>query len=174
LQTPENAAAVARWVGHLTAMGLLHEVPGEGFAPPSVRSPEHYQLRLLARLIMPTLERLYIVIGLLFQRGQSTETRDSLQLRSHELAQKLARLYGLNAPEFFDARLFNRFVDALIRHQVVAETPDGTLVWAPVVEDVLKASETVIEPDFRFAVLQEGCAERPRPGATTQTPARVP
>ncbi|HEX7034465.1 MAG TPA: glycerol-3-phosphate 1-O-acyltransferase PlsB [Pseudomonadales bacterium] len=160
LQTPETAEAVPRWVGHLVAVGLLHEIPGEGFVPPPVRSRAHYQLRLLARLIMPTLERLYIVIGLLFQGGQANETRESLQARSHQVAQKMERLYGLNAPEFFDARLFNGFVDALIRHQVVAETPDGTLVWAPVVEDVLKASETVIEPDFRFAVLQEGCSEQ--------------
>jgi hypothetical protein len=39
---------------------------------------------------------------------------------------------------------------------VVSETPDGTLTWAPVVEDVLRASEGVIDPDFRYAVLQEG------------------
>ena len=155
LQTPETADAVPRWLGHMVATGLIQESAEEGYAPPPVRSPEHYQLRLLARLVMPTLERLYIVMGLLFQGGQAVNTRLSLQEHSHEVAQKMSRLYGINAPEFFDARLFNGFVDALVAHGVVSETPDGTLVWAPLVEDVLKASESVIDPDFRYAMLQE-------------------
>jgi glycerol-3-phosphate O-acyltransferase len=155
LHTAESAGAVERWLGHLVDAGLLMRSPEQGYVPPPVRSPQHYQLRLLARLIMPTLERLYIVIGLLFQGGQAAHTRQSLQQRSHRVAQKMSRLYGLNAPEFFDARLFNRFIDALIGNGVVSETPDGTLTWAPVVEDVLRASEGVIDPDFRYAVLQE-------------------
>jgi glycerol-3-phosphate O-acyltransferase len=155
LQTPESADAVARWVSHMADAGLLAGSADEGYGPPPVRSPQHYQLRLLARLVMPTLERLYIVIGLLFQGGQAAHTRQSLQEHSHQVAQKTSRLYGLNAPEFFDARLFNGFVDALIGNGVVSETPDGVLVWAPLVEDVLKASESVIDPDFRYAVLQE-------------------
>ncbi len=155
LQTPEAANAVAGWIGHLVTAGLLVEHPDDAYGPPPVATPEHYQLRLLARLVMPTLERLYIVIGLLFQAGQSTHTRESLQANSHRVAQKMSRLYGLNAPEFFDVRLFNQFVDALIENGVVTEQDDSRLVWAPLVEDVLKASEGIIDPDFRFAVRQE-------------------
>lgn len=156
LQTPETPASLTRWLDHMVAAGLLNGSEEQGYSPPSVRRPEHYQLRLLARLIMPTLERLYIVIGLLFQGGQGRQSRLALQERSHRVAQKMSRLYDVNAPEFFDARLFNGFVDALIDNDVVSETPDGELIWASVVEDVLRASEGVIEPDFRYAVLQEG------------------
>jgi glycerol-3-phosphate O-acyltransferase len=67
----------------------------------------------------------------------------------------MSRLYGLNAPEFFDARLFNQFVDALLRERLISEAADGTLRHGPVVEEVLRAAETVIDPDFRFAVLLE-------------------
>jgi glycerol-3-phosphate O-acyltransferase len=155
LQTPESADAVPRWLDHMVRAGLL-TCQGEGvFSSPTERSREHYQLRLLARLVMPTLERLYIVIALLFQGGQGFHTRDSLQQRSHQVAQKMSRLYGLNAPEFFDARLFNLFVDALIRNEVVAEQPGGQLTWAPLIEEVLRGSESVIDPDFRYAVRQE-------------------
>ncbi|MEQ8857836.1 MAG: glycerol-3-phosphate 1-O-acyltransferase PlsB [Pseudomonadales bacterium] len=155
LQTAETAAAVPHWLEHLVETGLLVCHEQDSFGPPPVGSPEHYQLRLLARLIMPTLERLYIVIGLLHQAGQASHTRQSLQAHSHRVAQKMSRLYGLNAPEFFDVRLFNQFVDALIENGVVSEQEDAGLVWAPLVEDVLKASEGVIDPDFRFAVRQE-------------------
>lgn len=156
LQSPESAAAVSPWLDHLVTAGLLIRTEDDAFAAPPAGSPEHFRLRLLARLIMPTLERLYIVVGVLFQGGQAGHSRESLQARSHLIAQKMSRLYGLNAPEFFDARLFNRFVDSLVDNGVVQEGGDGTLTWAPVVEDVMKASEGVIDPDFRYAVRQEG------------------
>jgi glycerol-3-phosphate O-acyltransferase len=155
LQSPETADAVTPWLEHLVDVGLLQRTPDDAFTAPPVGSPEHFRLRLLARLIMPTLERLYIVIGVLFQGGQAAHTRESLQERSHRVAQKMSRLYGLNAPEFFDARLFNRFVDALIANGVVREGDDARLTWSPVIEDVMKASEGVIDPDFRYAVRQE-------------------
>jgi glycerol-3-phosphate O-acyltransferase len=155
LQTLEPADSVARWVGHLTREGLLIRYPDGACFPPPEPSRQHYQLRLMARLVMPTLERLYIVIALLFQGGQGFHTRDSLQQRSHQVAQKMSRLYGLNAPEFFDARLFNMFVDALIRNAVIAEGTTGALTWAPVIGEVLRGAENVIDTEFRYAVLQE-------------------
>jgi glycerol-3-phosphate O-acyltransferase len=155
LQTPEPATAVPRWLHHLVQARLLVRHDDDFYSPPPERSREHYQLRLMGRLVMPTLERLYIVIALLHQGGQGAHTRDTLQARSHQVAQKMSRLYGLNAPEFFDARLFNMFVDALIRNGVVAEQPGGQLTWAPLIDDVLKGSESVIDPEFRYAVRLE-------------------
>lgn len=155
LQSPETAAATERWLEHMAATGLLLRGGDDTLTAPLAATPEHARLRLLAKLILPTLERLYIVMERLSQGGQRTQTRETLQARSHRVAQKMSRLYGLNAPEFFDARLFNEFVDALIDRAVVSEGEDGALTWAPVVTQVLKASESVIDPDFRLAVRQE-------------------
>ncbi|MFU8816996.1 MAG: glycerol-3-phosphate 1-O-acyltransferase PlsB [Pseudomonadales bacterium] len=155
LQTPESPDAVSRWLAHMVRARLLICQAGGEYAAPAVQSRERYQLRLLGRLVMPTLERLYIVIELLFQDGQGFHTRETLQARSHEVAKKMSRLYGLNAPEFFDARLFNQFVDALIRNGVVTEQPGGRLTWIALMEEVLKGSENVIDLDFRYAVRQE-------------------
>jgi glycerol-3-phosphate O-acyltransferase len=71
------------------------------------------------------------------------------------VAAKMSRLYGLNAPEFFDVRLLNQFVDGLLAEGMIREQPDGTLASAPAVDEVLRAAETVIDPDFRLAVLLE-------------------
>jgi glycerol-3-phosphate O-acyltransferase len=158
LQSGESASAAARWLGHLTAAGLLLRQEDGGYAAPATHTEAHYRLRLLARLIMPTLERLYIVIALLHQGGQGAQNRDTLQQRSREVARKMTRLYGLNAPEFFDASLFNGFVDAMIANGVVEVRPDETLIWSDLIDDVLKASLQVLEPDFRYAVQQEHVA----------------
>jgi glycerol-3-phosphate O-acyltransferase len=104
---------------------------------------------------MPVLERLYIVVGLLVAQGDTPGTRETLQAHSTRVAAKMSRLYGLNAPEFFDARLFNQFMDALQREGLVTEAADGALAHAPVIEEILRAAETIIDPDFRFAVMLE-------------------
>jgi glycerol-3-phosphate O-acyltransferase len=83
------------------------------------------------------------------------QTRETLQTRSSQVAEKMSRLYDLNAPEFFDIRLFNQFVDALLREGVISVGADGYLSHAPIIEDVLRAAETIIDPDFRLAVLLE-------------------
>jgi glycerol-3-phosphate O-acyltransferase len=155
LHTVDRAEDTSRWLRHLAEAGLVVEQPG-GYGPPAAHTVANHELRLLARVIMPALERLYIVIGLLSFGGSATRTREGLEARSRQVAEKMARLYGLNAPEFFDTRLLNEFVDALIRNGVVRESPDGELAHEALVEEVLKASETVIDPEFRFAVLQEG------------------
>jgi glycerol-3-phosphate O-acyltransferase len=94
-------------------------------------------------------------IRLIRQNFGGAQNRDALQQHSRALARKMTRLYGLNAPEFFDASLFNGFVDALIARGVVVARPDGTLIWSEVIDDVLRASLQVLEPDFRYAVQQE-------------------
>lgn len=161
LQTAQSAAAATRWLSHLTQAGLLSHQEDGSYAAPPPHSEALLRLRLLARIIMPTLERHYIVIALLHQGGQGKLDREILQRRSRDVARKMTRLYGLNAPEFFDARLFNGFVDALIANGAVQEDPDGKLQWSAVVDEVLRASVNVLEPDFRYAVQQEHAEDGP-------------
>ena len=110
---------------------------------------------MLANLIRQTLERHYIVIGLLAQPNRNRLTRTELQVQSRQVAHKMSRIYGLNAPEFFDARLFDAFIDKLISDGVVSEGDEDKLQYQPIVDEVLKAAEQVIDPEFRYAILRE-------------------
>jgi len=154
-----DPAATDRWLTHMVDLGLLELHPTGGYLAPPPGDPNQHRLQLLSSIIQPTLERLYIVIALLTGSTPNSEkarTRETLQDDSREIAQKMSRIYGLNAPEFFDARLFNLFVDKLIADRVIVEQADGTLTHTQVVSDVLKAARAVINPDFRYAVLREG------------------
>ncbi len=155
LHARETSGAAERWSTHLIKAGLLVESPGGGYSAPPVSTPAHQQMLLLAGVIMPTLERLYIVISLLSTSDRASRSREQLQQRSEQTARKMSRLYGLNAPEFFDSRLFNQFVDTLLQRGVVEEDDQGQLQHQPVVEEVLKAAEQVIDPAFRYATLLE-------------------
>jgi glycerol-3-phosphate O-acyltransferase len=155
LHARETPDAAARWSAHLIREGLIAEHPGGGYSAPPVSTPAHQRMLLLAGVIMPTLERLYIVISLLATPGSVSRNRLQLQERSEQIARKMSRLYGLNAPEFFDRRLFNQFVDTLLSRGVVEEDSQGQLTHKAVVEEVLKAAEQVIDPAFRYATLLE-------------------
>lgn len=149
---------VDRWLDHLTSAGLLHRFDdGEtAYAAPDANGIDNQRLGLLGQVIMQTLERFYIVIALLIKAGPRTVTRDALEQQCQSVAERMSRLYGLNAPEFFDAKLLRNFVDSLLFQGVVTRFDDDTLGFEPVVVEVFRAATRVISSDFRHAVLREG------------------
>ncbi len=155
LQLRIDHDATDRWLTHMVHLGLLELHPTGGYLAPAAGDPNQHRLQLLSTVIQPTLERLYIVIALLAREGASTRTRQSLQEDSRKIAHKMSRIYGMNAPEFFDARLFDLFVDKLIADGIISELEDGALCHSGIVDDVLKAARAVINPEFQFALLHE-------------------
>ena len=155
LNIREEPGNIDRWLQHMVRHELLHVHPAGGYVGPPTNSAQHHRLHLLANVITPTLERLYIVIGLLARSGTCRQTREGLQSESKKVAHKMSRIFGLNSPEFFDARLFDLFIDKLIADGIVTEDSEQGLFFASVVNDVLKAAESIIDPEFRYAVLRE-------------------
>ena len=150
LHTAFGSSDVARWLGRLTECGLVQETDGQ-LTPPPADSPARRRLHLLAGMIRPTLERQYIVLSLLI-RPQAV-TRAELQSQSQRIAHKMARLHGINAPEFFDPNLFDGFVDQLIGSGVVNEAADGRLSHSSLVDVIWRASSHFMDAEFRHAVL---------------------
>ena len=146
---------IDRWLKHLIDQGLLTLHPTGGYTAPSVSDANNYRLSLLTSVVTPTLERFYIVISLLARSAAKSQTRDSLQTQSKKVAHKMGRIYGLNAPEFFDARLFDLFIEKLIENKVVTEAADGSLSYSQLLDEVLKAAGTIINPEFRYAIQRE-------------------
>jgi glycerol-3-phosphate O-acyltransferase len=149
LQASPAQGGFERWVALLVDAGLLVRAP-EGLAAPPSSGAHHYQLRLLSRIVMQTLERQYIVVSLLGRNAAIT--RAELQKQSQLIAHKMARLHGINAPEFFDQRLFDGFVDRLVEDGTIEERGDGTLAHSPLVDEILRAAERVIDPDLRDSI----------------------
>ncbi len=136
-------------IATMHSLGLLNR-KDNSFVPPPPGEGRHMELSLLANLVSQTLERMFIVIHLL---GRSGFTLQGLQTSSQIVAQKISRLYGINAPEFFDRRLFDQFIHKLITNGVVNTLADGILVPDPGLDQVLRAAEFVIDPQVRYGVL---------------------
>ncbi|MDD1793510.1 glycerol-3-phosphate 1-O-acyltransferase PlsB [Enterovibrio sp. ZSDZ42] len=69
------------------------------------------QLQLLGRTIAETLQRYAITITLFCH--EPDVSKSDLEQQSQMMAQRLSRLHGINAPEFFDKGVFSTLVDSL-------------------------------------------------------------
>ncbi|WP_449357450.1 hypothetical protein [Alishewanella longhuensis] len=86
----------------LTDQGLLLQ-DGDFYQAPAQHSREYFMLDLLAHNAEHTLQRYAMVFNLL--RAHGPLNRAELEQQSHQLAQRLLALHGINAPEYYDKNL---------------------------------------------------------------------
>ncbi|CAM3154221.1 glycerol-3-phosphate 1-O-acyltransferase PlsB [Vibrio rarus] len=70
-----------------------------------------HTLQLLSRTISETLQRYCIALNLLASQPELAPT--DLEVRCQDIAQRLGRLHGINAPEFFDKGVFAALFNTL-------------------------------------------------------------
>ena len=146
----EAAPDVAHWLGELGATGLI-ESRHEGFVAPHDPAAR-FRLRLLANTVMHVLERFYLAVTLLAQAGAAGVERRALLADCRAHAARISTLYGIGAPEFSDARLFEGLLQGLVNEGVVAVDSDGRLVADARIRAVQRAGRTVINTELRQAV----------------------
>ena len=142
--------SLARWLGHLQAVELV-ELRGEGYVAPA-DAGARFRLRLLANTVMGVLERFYIAIALLHDAGAGALDRRTLLASCRETAARISTLYGIDAPEFSDPRLFEGFVQGLTEREVVVEDEAGRLLFDERIQDFLRMGHGVIAVELRQAL----------------------
>lgn len=94
-------------IEELIRQGLI-EKDGEKLS----RTPSRLgELILLSRIINETLQRYGLTLSLL--KLQTQWQKSELESQSQAIAQRLSRLHGINAPEFFDKGVFSTLVNTL-------------------------------------------------------------
>ena len=146
---------VASILAELARHGLIeqHAARGVWRRPPS-SSAQAMQLSMLAQATLQTIERYYLAIALLLQAGSGTITQATLEERCQLAAQRIALLYGLNSPEFFDRSLFANFIDLLRRRGVIRGNGTGTLEFDTVLMQVADDAQFVLSEQIRHSILQ--------------------
>ena len=122
----------------------------DGVVLPATAHSEHrMRLLLLSKLVSETLERMYIVLSLAHHGHYN---REALCQNSQTAAQQMARLYGINAPEFFDQGLFDQFIDSLLANGHLRTDEQGLLLTNATIAETLHLAKTVINDNVRFAL----------------------
>ena len=149
----EITPAIDSWIETLSKHDLLAS-DADSLQRPSPGSRKAVRLDALARTIIPTLERYYIAIAILRRSGSGKITADELELKSTQMAERMAILHGLNAPEFFDKILFRRFINLLRKEGVIDADDDGQLTYKQNLEYINKDAPLVLNAEFRQSILQ--------------------
>ncbi len=103
--------------------------------------------QLLGRIIGETLQRYAITLTIYSHEPEIT--RGELEKQSQMLAQRLSRLHGINAPEFFDKGVFATFVDTLRRLGYVDS--DAHAVTQPM-ERLQKLVTRLVSPEVKLTI----------------------
>ena len=139
-----------QWIGHLRACGLI-DTRGNALVAP--RAPAaRLKLRLLANALMPMLESFYIGIVLLARAGSGRIGRTALGAEWRRTARRISRLYGINAPEFADSRLFESLLQGLSEAGIATANADGKLVFDSRIPLIARAGDGVIALELRHAL----------------------
>jgi glycerol-3-phosphate O-acyltransferase len=135
--------------------GLIesHAQRSEWVRPPPT-SLAAIQLSLLAQATIQTIERYYLAIAQLVKAGSGQITQAALEERCQLTAQRMALLYGLNSPEFFDRAMFSNFIDLLRGRRVIRNSAGGKLEFDDVLMRVAADAQFVLSEQLRHNILQ--------------------
>lgn len=154
--------ALCEMLEALAEQGLL-EPRGDSWQRPGGQLEANERLQLLGRLVQPTLERGFLLLTTLLRRPSGTLSREALIEQSRQLAERLALLSGREAPEFFDARLFDGLIESLQREGWLWQEQQH-LHYGQSLERAARRASTLFDPTLRQRLLQ----------ISTPQPAQVP
>jgi glycerol-3-phosphate O-acyltransferase len=151
----ELGRIVASALASLASLGLLEgSEDTQQWRRPAPTSEAAMQLSLLAQATIQTIERYYLAIALLVRAGSGEITQRLLEQRCQLMAQRMTMLYGFNSPEFFDASLFENFIDLLRARGVVRAGESGRLLFDEVLIRVAADAQLVLSEQIRHSILQ--------------------
>jgi glycerol-3-phosphate O-acyltransferase len=151
----ELADVVQGVLACLEQHGLVeYDAQSSEWQRPPPTSIKAMQLSLLAQATIQTIERYYLAIAQLLKAGSGQITQAALEERCQLTAQRMALLYGLNSPEFFDRAMFSHFIDLLRDRQVIRNCANGKLEFGEVLTRVALDAQFVLSEQLRHSILQ--------------------
>ena len=156
----ELPEVIGQWLNAFNQMDYCamsaseEETSCQEFIAADDRTTAYSELRAMARLMMPTLQRYFLTIELLRQRGNGMMSRADTEQQSSLVARKLTLLYEMNSPEFFDKQLFHSLLTQLIEEGLVLESRDQKLGFGGELENLSDLLSQALDGDVQRSVLE--------------------
>jgi glycerol-3-phosphate O-acyltransferase len=151
----ELPQVVERLLASFVGLGLLEgTADGAVWRRPRTGTAEAVQLSVLAHATLEVIERYYLAIALLLEAGSEAIAQDALEGRCQQMASRMAQLYGLHSPEFFDKALFRQFLDLLRERDVIRTGRGGQLAYDEQLLGVASDAQFVLSEQIRHSILQ--------------------
>ena len=151
---------VAKSIDAMLKLGLLTSVEdGVHLQAAPGGSSGAVQLHLLAQVLMPALQRYYLTIAILVGHGQGVLTQAALETACELCAQRLAMMYGLRSPDFFDRRLFQLFIGELRERGTLWRNDEQLLCFNEGLERVQLDARLMLGEQIHHSILSITSAE---------------
>ncbi len=144
---------ICAYVEALIQAKLIFEDIEGNLVSPAPNSEDHNQLVVLAAPVMQSLERYYMTLALITQRGSGNITTRQVEELSHLVGQRLSVLYEFNSPEFFDKSLFQSFIKVLTQQGYIRNNEDNAIVFDENFQNMAQYANLVLD-DVTLQMLQ--------------------
>ena len=144
---------VCEYVKALAQANLIFVDDEDFIYSPAPNSEDHNQLAVLAAPVRQSLERYYMTLALITQRGSGNISTNQVEVLSHLLGQRLSVLYEFNSPEFFDKALFQSFIKVLTEQGYIGKNEEGAIVFDEQFRNVAQYANLVLD-DVTLQMLQ--------------------
>lgn len=111
-------------------------------------------LALLGRGLLQTLERYFITISVLVNKGSGVLSSSELEEMCILYAQRISLLHEFDAPEFYDKTLFRQFIANLSTEGFLTEDESGKLHFDEVLESISEDAKLVMSNELRHGIIQ--------------------
>jgi glycerol-3-phosphate O-acyltransferase len=152
-QTDEIKEQICNYVQGLVEAHLITIDEQGNLCSPAPNSEQHNQLVVLAAPVKQSIERYYMTLALITQRGSGNISTKQVEDLSHLLGQRLSVLYEFNSPEFFDKALFQSFIKVLTQQGYISNNEDGAIVFDEQFKGVAQYADLVLD-DVTLQMLQ--------------------
>ena len=141
----ELKAQTQAYIDALLDAELISKDTEGNLVSPAPNTEAHNQLVVLATPVMQSLERYYMTLSLITQRGSGNISARQVEELSHLVGQRLSVLYEFNSPEFFDKALFQSFIKVLTQKGYISTNEDNAIVYGEEFQNVAQYANLVLD-----------------------------
>ncbi|MFN4318513.1 MAG: glycerol-3-phosphate 1-O-acyltransferase PlsB, partial [Acinetobacter parvus] len=144
-QPAELQQHIDSYINALVQIGLIFQDHDGNLFSPTPNSEEHQKLLTLGMPVKQSLERYYMTLALITQRGSGNISTKQVEELSHLLGQRLSVLYEFNSPEFFDKALFQSFIKVLTQQNYIRNNEQGFIEYDDNFSEMAAGAQLVLD-----------------------------
>ncbi len=132
---------------------LQTEDGGKLLVRPPSGSAKTFQLLMLGQVMVPMIQRFYLVIAILVRHGSGSLSRARLESLCQQSAERLSMIYGLHSPDFFNKSLFHDFIRTLQEQRVLRRNANGLIEYGDDITRIGADARLVLGEEIRHSIL---------------------
>ncbi|MFB2588428.1 glycerol-3-phosphate 1-O-acyltransferase PlsB [Acinetobacter sp. c1-l78] len=146
-QREDLEPVIAQYCDALVSCGVMSRNENGDLQSPLPNSEYFHQLNLLGRPVQKSLERYFMAVTLIHQRGQGKLSTKQVEDLSHLLGQRLSALHEFNSPESFDRALFQGFLKVLAQQEFIKINEQGLIEFDQRFDNIALNAHLVLDED---------------------------